>query len=100
MGHFHDPAGRVSPYHAAEDDLFNRFFVLHHTMGLSKLRTLGLLGVFMLVESASNLAGSVLRGRWGQTGRLMRGRMSGLYRIVRSRGRLGTSTSASKTVGS
>ena len=28
LGHFHAPAGRVSPQQAAEDDLFNRFHVL------------------------------------------------------------------------
>jgi GT2 family glycosyltransferase len=100
MGHFHDSAGRVSLFHAAEDDLFNRFLVLHHTMGHSKLRALGLVGVFMLVESTSNLAGSVLHGRWGQTGRLMCGRMSGLYRISRSPGRHGTGRTKSRTLAS
>lgn len=84
LGHFHDPGGRVSPARVAEDDVFNRFQVLHRTVGHSKLRSFALTTVFVIVESASNIAGAVRRGNWGQTGRLVHDRATGLWRIVRS----------------
>lgn len=83
LGHFHDPGGRISPFHAAEDDVFNRFLVLHHTVGHSRVRALWLAIVFAAIESASNLSGAVLNRRWGKTGSLAGGRMSGLLRILR-----------------
>jgi GT2 family glycosyltransferase len=92
LSHIQDSRGRVSPYQAAEDDLYNRFLVLHRTVGHARLLALGLAAVFVLLESASNLLGAVLNGRWGMTGALLRGRMSALIRILRCWGRLDNSS--------
>jgi hypothetical protein len=37
----------------AEDDLYNRFLVLHCTMGKSKIRALGLALLFFFIETTS-----------------------------------------------
>ena len=84
LAHFHDPAGRVSPQQAAEDDLFNRFYVLHRTCGRPALVAFGLVLAFAIVESSSNVAGSLVRRAWNQTGRLMRGRWSAVGKILRA----------------
>lgn len=86
LGHFHDPGGRVSPQQAAEDDLFNRFHVLHRSAGRSRIAAFGLVMLFAMIESTSNLVGALLRGRPGQSGRLLRGRAAALLRIVLSKG--------------
>jgi GT2 family glycosyltransferase len=82
MGHFHDPGGRVSPRQAAEDDLFNRFAILHRTVGHSKGRALRLAATYAALESASNLVGALRRRRWATTGSLIGGRWSGLRRAA------------------
>jgi GT2 family glycosyltransferase len=61
LGHFHAPGGRVSRSVAAEDDLFNRFLVLERTGGHSAVRTFGLIGVFILLETMSHFLGCVRR---------------------------------------
>src|SRR5437870_2089771 len=43
MAHYHAPGGRVSASIAAEDDLFNRYFVLHYTQHTGALRAFGLI---------------------------------------------------------
>ncbi|PWB83570.1 MAG: hypothetical protein C3F11_06005 [Methylocystaceae bacterium] len=85
LGHFHDPAGRVSPQQAAEDDLFNRFHVLHRSLGRSRLSAFIIVSLYFLIESGSNLLGALLRGNWGQSGSLLRGRTAALGRVVRSK---------------
>ena len=82
LGHFHDPGGRVSAQQAAEDDLFNRFYVLKRTCGHSSLGAFRLALMFAAIECTSNLLGAVRRGHWGQTGCLMRGRLSALRRTL------------------
>ena len=82
LAHFHDPAGRVAPRQGAEDDVFNRFFVLYRTAGHTRWRALGLVAAFVLVESASNAAGALRRLQWRDTGRLIAGRFSGLRQAV------------------
>lgn len=84
LGHFHDPGGRVSPKQAAEDDLYNRYHVLHRSAGHTKSAAFGLVILFLAVESMSNLAGSARRLRWGATGMLIRGRVRALWRIFRT----------------
>lgn len=86
LGHFHDPGGRMSLKLAAEDDLFNRFNVLHRTVGHSRLTAFYFVSVFALIECASNLAGAIYRRRWGPTGKLFLGRIAALSRIMRSKG--------------
>src|SRR3712207_7545971 len=38
MAHHHAPGGRVTKFLAAEDDLFNRYFILRRTLGVHFLR--------------------------------------------------------------
>lgn len=83
MVHHHAPGGRVSVTTAAEDDLFNRFMVLHKTMGRSKPRSLLLVIFFLSMESLSNLLGACKRGKVGTTFQLFIGRFRGLIQVGR-----------------
>ena len=83
LGHFHDPAGRVSPRRSAEDDLFNRFHVLVRRRTASRAQAMALVATFFLIETLSNVAGSIRRLQWGPTGTLAVGRLSGLWKIIR-----------------
>jgi GT2 family glycosyltransferase len=86
LAHYHSPSGRVSPSVAAEDDLFNRYFVLHRTLGASRARAVWAVTVYLLIETISNIAGLVLRRR-GNAGALLAGRMRGFVRLVGAIGR-------------
>ncbi len=61
MGHFHAPGGRVSPMVAAEDDLYNRYLVMHSTQGRSAGAAGGLVLLFFVIETLSNLGGCLRR---------------------------------------
>lgn len=61
MAHHHAPGGRVTVFLAAEDDLFNRYFILRRTMGLGVLRAFGLVVLYFGVETASQFLGCVKR---------------------------------------
>jgi GT2 family glycosyltransferase len=61
MAHHHAPAGRVSSFVAAEDDLFNRFFILRRTLGYGLLRSFSLVLLYFAVETASQFLGCVKR---------------------------------------
>jgi len=61
MAHHHAPVGRVSNFVAAEDDLFNRFFILRRTLGYGLLRSLGLVLIYFGVETVSQFLGCVRR---------------------------------------
>lgn len=66
MAHYHDPRGRVSISEAAEDDLHNRFFVLHRTVGKSCVEAFGLVLIFYIGETLSDLLGCLRRGKGGK----------------------------------
>ena len=61
MAHHHAPSGRVTMFMAAEDDLFNRFFILRRTMGFSLPRSFGLVLLYFTVETTSQFLGCVRR---------------------------------------
>jgi GT2 family glycosyltransferase len=61
LAHHHAPAGRVSTVMAAEDDLFNRFFILRRTLGYGLLRSFGLVVLYFGVETSSHFLGCVKR---------------------------------------
>lgn len=86
LGHFHDPGGRVSPGQAAEDDLFNRFHILHRSAGRSRWVAFRLVLLFAAVESTSNLFGAIRRGKAGHSVELFRGRAAAICRILASKG--------------
>jgi GT2 family glycosyltransferase len=82
MAHHHAPGGRVSVAVAAEDDLYNRFLILRRTCRLSAVRTVGLVSLFLMLESTSHFLGSVKRGSFkGFLPRLL-GRLRGMIRVV------------------
>ena len=83
MAHHHAPGGRVSIAVAVEDDVYNRFLVLHRTLHFSTLRSLLLVVVYVSVESLSNILGATKRVRLGLTLQLLRGRLRGLVQIGR-----------------
>ena len=83
MAHHHIPIGRVTVSEAAEDDLFNRFMVLHKTLFHSKWKAFSLVVSYLLIESLSNLLGAVKRLETATTFHLLNGRIRGLVQIVR-----------------
>lgn len=61
MAHHHAPSGRVTMFMAAEDDLFNRFYILRRTLGLSLLRSFTLVLLYFAVETTSQFLGCMRR---------------------------------------
>jgi GT2 family glycosyltransferase len=84
LAHYHDPGGRVTPFQAAEDDIFNRYMVLYKTMGYSRIGAISQVGVFVAIESLSNILGSLKRGKKVQIGALLRGRIAGFLAAIRT----------------
>lgn len=82
MVHHHAPGGRVTRFLAAEDDLFNRYFILRRTLGLRFVRAFGLVVLYFGVETTSQFLGCVrrlsFRGFVGQLG----GRLRAFGRIL------------------
>jgi len=83
MSHHHAPGGRVSVAEAAEDDLFNRFMVLHKTLSYSKRKAFLLVASYFVIESLSNTLGAIKRVRAKTTFNLLEGRLRGLIQIGR-----------------
>ena len=84
MAHYHAPGGRVSASIGAEDDLFNRYFVLHYTQSASALRAFWLICVYFVVETASNFLGAICRLSFVDFPTLLAGRVRALGRILLS----------------
>lgn len=61
LAHHHAPGGRVTRFLAAEDDLFNRYFILRRTLKMSFLRAFGLVVLYFGVETTSQFLGCVKR---------------------------------------
>jgi GT2 family glycosyltransferase len=82
MAHHHAPGGRVTRFLAAEDDLFNRYFILRRTLALNFFRAFGLVVLYFGVETSSQFLGCVkrlnFRGFVGQLG----GRLRAFGRIL------------------
>jgi GT2 family glycosyltransferase len=82
MAHHHAPAGRVSNFVAAEDDLFNRFFIMRRTLGYSLLRSFGQALIYFLVETTSQFLGCVRRLNFQGFLAPLSGRISAFGRIL------------------
>jgi GT2 family glycosyltransferase len=82
MAHLQAAGGRVSPRIAAEDDLFNRYLILRHTLGRSALAAFALICVYCTIETAGNLGGSLLRGSDAGFADRLAGRLKALARIL------------------
>jgi GT2 family glycosyltransferase len=83
LAHHHAPGGRVPVALAAEDDVYNRFLVMHRTLRFSTLRSSLLIVVYVSIETLSNILGATKRVRLGPTLQLLRGRIRGLMQIGR-----------------
>ena len=81
MSHHHAPAGRVTAMLAAEDDLFNRFFILRRTLGMSRLRAFWLVLVYFTIETTSHFLGCVRRLNFRNFFPRLRGHLRALGRI-------------------
>jgi GT2 family glycosyltransferase len=82
LAHYHAPGGRVSATIAAEDDLFNRYFVLHHTQNTSTLRAFWLVYIYFVIETVSNFFGAVRRLNFDGFLARLTGRLRALGRIL------------------
>lgn len=78
LSHFHAPSGRLSPGEVAEDDIYNRFLIMHYTLGFSKAKSFRLIILYYFIETISDLVG--LRQRKATSGRA--GRISGRTRSI------------------
>ncbi len=82
LGHFHAASGRVPPRVMAEDDLYNRYRIMHDTLGYSKPRSFLLVWVYFFIESASHFLGAVRRVDFVEFKPRFKGRIAALYRIA------------------
>ena len=82
LSHHHAPQGRVTTMLAAEDDLFNRFFILHHTMGMSALRAFCMVTLYFAIETTSHFLGCVRRLSFRNFFPRLRGHVHALVRIL------------------
>jgi GT2 family glycosyltransferase len=78
LAHYQDPGGRVPPRQVAEDDMFNRYMILRHTLNRSRTSAMVQIGLFVLIESLSALRGVFIFRNRGVDLRILRGRVAGL----------------------
>lgn len=85
MAHHHAPGGRVSVRAAAEDDIFNRYMVLHANAGQSAVAAVLSTTVYASLEILSNFMGALRRFDFGGFWPRTLGRLQGVVRAVQSR---------------
>lgn len=88
MSHYHAPEGRVTAMQAAEDDLFNRFFILRQTVGMSALRAFWLVMLYFTIETTSHFLGCSRRLSFRSFFPRLRGHLRALGRISSPMARL------------
>lgn len=84
MSHHHAPGGRVSAMLAAEDDLFNRFFILRDTVGMNTLRAFWLVTLYLTIETTSHFLGCARGLNFQNFFARLRGHLRALGRIPSS----------------
>ena len=82
MAHHHAPGGRVTKFLAAEDDLFNRYFILRRTLGHSFLRAFSLVVLYFGVETLSQFLGCLKRFNFRGFAAPLTGRVRAFGRIL------------------
>jgi GT2 family glycosyltransferase len=82
LSHFHAPSGRLSALEIAEDDLHNRFHILHRTAGNSKTKALRLVTLYYLVETAVDLVGAMRRRAFSSRLERISGRSHAMFLIA------------------
>ena len=81
MSHHPAPAGRVTVTLAAEDDLFNRFFILRQTIGMTSWRASGLVMLYFTIETTSHFLGCLRRLNFRNFFPRLKGHLRALRRI-------------------
>ncbi len=84
MAHHHAPGGRVSVRAAAEDDIYNRYMVLHASVGRSFIAAAFSTMVYAWLEILSNFTGAVRRFDFGGFWPRTLGRLQGLARVLQN----------------
>lgn len=82
MAHMHAPGGRPPIGVVAEDDLFNRYHILRHTLGQTAPGAFALVCLYFMIETASSFVASVRHLRGNGAGARLAGRARALARIV------------------
>ena len=82
MAHHHAPGGRVTRFLAAEDDLFNRYFILRRTLGHHFLRAFSLVALYFGVETTIQFLGCVRRLNFRGFAEQLGGRLRAFGRIL------------------
>jgi GT2 family glycosyltransferase len=82
MAHHHAPGGRVTKFLAAEDDLFNRYFILRRTLGYHFLRAFGLVVLYFCVETTGQFLGCMRRLNFRGFAPPLTGRLRAFGRIL------------------
>lgn len=82
MAHHHAPGGRVTKFLAAEDDLFNRYFILRRTLQYHFLRAFGLVVLYFGVETLGQFLGCVRRLNFRGFAEPLSGRLRAFGRIL------------------
>ena len=82
MAHHHAPGGRVTKFLAAEDDLFNRYFILRRTLQYHFLRAFGLVVLYFGIETTGQFLGCVRRLNFRGFAEPLSGRLRAFGRIL------------------
>ena len=82
LAHMQAPGGRLPTAAVAEDDLYNRYLILRRTQNRRRMSAFGLVVLYFVVETSSNLAGCLRRLQANEFGLRLLGRLRALGRIL------------------
>jgi hypothetical protein len=82
MAHHHAPGGRAGVGVVAEDDVYNRYAILHFTVGRGRASAALLVTLYVAIETMSAIAASVRRRRGDGFSDRLAGRLRALARIA------------------
>ena len=82
MAHAHAPGGRAGTRVVAEDDVYNRHAILHHTLGRGHVQAAVLVTLYVVLETMSGVSASLRGGASGGFGDRLAGWVRALVRIA------------------
>ena len=82
MAHMHAPGGRPRVAMVAEDDVYNRFEILHRTLGRGRAPAALLVTLYVVLETISGITAVVRRRRSNAFGDRLAGRIRALGRVA------------------
>ena len=82
LAHLHAPGGRASARIVAEDDLYNRYYILRDTLGRPAVSAFLSVLLFFALETLSGVSASVRQLRANGFWQRLAGRVTALIRIV------------------